>query len=273
MEAWAQWLGAHAVEAFVVVLTALLALWFALWRLFERYEETLWQAAGFAGRHIPALRYLGVHLLAGLAVCFAAVAGFAGIAEEMVEREEWDAFDRALATAVGRSVTPAGVSALSAVTHLGDTWLVTALSVAGAAGLWFRRRRILLAGWIAAFAGGALLNLALKAVFRRERPELGEPLIAALGWSFPSGHAMGATVAYGMIAYLLVLRFGRAPAPAIVAAATALVLSVGFSRVYLGVHYLSDILGGFLAGIAWVAVCASAMEIARRHARNRTAGG
>jgi undecaprenyl-diphosphatase len=268
----AQWLGEHAVAVFVAALAALLAFWFGLWRCFERYEEQLWAALAFIDRRVAAYRYLSVHLLAGLAVCFGAIFGFGSIADEVLEREEWDAFDRALAVALNRHATPLGVDALSAITLLGDKWTIAAIGLAGALALALGRRRLLLAAWAAAFIGGALLNLALKAVFQRARPELDAPLMTALGWSFPSGHAMAAMVAYGMLAYLAVMRFGRPAAPFIVAAACAVVLAVGFSRVYLGVHYFSDVVGGFLSGIAWLAVCASAAEIARRHARGAGAG-
>jgi membrane-associated phospholipid phosphatase len=267
MDAVAQWIGEHSVAVFLAGLMALLGVWFGLWRLFERYEEHWWQAAAFVGRHIAAYRYLSLHLLAGLAVCFGAVFAFGSVAEEILEPEDWAAFDRALAVALNRHATPLGVDVLGAITLLGDKWLIAAVAVAGGLGLALRRRRVLLAGWLASLAGGALLNLALKAAFRRARPEFDAPLATALGWSFPSGHAMGAMVAYGMVSYLLVLRFGRAPAPFIVAAGSALVLAVGFSRIYLGVHYFSDVVGGYLSGIAWLAVCVSAMEIARRHAR------
>ena len=263
----AQWLGAHAVEVFLVASVALLAIWLALWRGFERYERTLWGAAALVSRKVAPYRYLSLHLTAGLGVCFAAVLAFGNLAEEVLEREEWVAFDQALAVALNRNATPQTAQALSTITLLGDKWTIAAVGLAGAMVLALRRRRLLLAGWSAALIGGGLLNVALKAAFQRTRPELDSPLAAALGWSFPSGHAMGAMVAYGMLAYLLVLRFGRTPAPFIVAAASMLVLVVGFSRIYLGVHYFSDVLGGYLSGIAWLAVCTSAVEIARRHAR------
>lgn len=263
----AQWLGAHAMTIFLLTLGAMLAAWYGLWRLFERWEQHLWRAVALVNRRLPAYRYLSLHLLAGLAVCFTALMGFGNLVEELLEAGEWGAFDRALAISLNRHATTVGADVLRAVTVLGDTWLISAICTAGALGLALRRRWLLLAGWIAAFAGGALLNVALKAVFQRERPAFDEPLASALGWSFPSGHAMGAMVAYGMVAYLLVLRFGRAPAPFIVGGASAVVLAVGFSRIYLGVHYFSDVVGGYLSGIAWLAVCASAVEVARRHAR------
>ena len=114
----------------------------------------------------------------------------------------------------------------------------------------------LLAGWAAALIGTALLNTTLKAVIQRLRPQLPEPWITETGWSFPSGHAMGSLVAYGFLAYLLTqmspAEFPRRTAVMVLA---TLVLLIGFSRIYLGVHYLSDVIGGYAAATVWLTFC------------------
>ncbi len=96
-----------------------------------------------------------------------------------------------------------------------------------------------------ALAGCGLLNTALKALFARPRPTFADPLAVAAGWSFPSGHSMGTFVAFGMLSYLglLLLRTLRARL-ALVALALGWTVAMGFSRMYLGVHYLSDVLAG-----------------------------
>ena len=139
----AQWIGEHAVEVFMVALAALLAFWFGLWRCVERYEEPLWRALGFVARRIAPYRYLSLHLLAGLAVCFAAVFAFGSLADEILERESWYAFDRALAVALNRHATPLGAHALGAITRLGDARVITALGLAVALGLALRDKRVL----------------------------------------------------------------------------------------------------------------------------------
>ena len=102
---------------------------------------------------------------------------------------------------------------------------------------------------IVAFAGSALLNLATKQVFQRPRPALWESIAPESTFSFPSGHAMGsATLAMVVVLLCWHTRFRW---PAVVLAAL-FALTVGASRIYLGVHYPSDILGGWAAGIAWV---------------------
>jgi undecaprenyl-diphosphatase len=122
-------------------------------------------------------------------------------------------------------------------------------------------------GWVAAHAGGGLLNLTLKRAFERTRPEFADPLLAASSWSFPSGHAMGTFILCGLGCYL-VLREMRSwtAAAAVVMLATSWCLIMAFSRLYLGVHFASDVVAGLVAGAAWVAVCVSAFEVVRRRA-------
>jgi undecaprenyl-diphosphatase len=123
--------------------------------------------------------------------------------------------------------------------------------------------------WLAYLAvtcgGGALMNLELKRYFARARPDVAEMLRRAHGYSFPSGHAMGSTVAFGALSYLAF----RAAAQwrwksAAIALAATLVASVALSRVYLGVHWISDVGAGIFAGLAWVSVCTIGYEALRR---------
>jgi membrane-associated phospholipid phosphatase len=121
---------------------------------------------------------------------------------------------------------------------------------------------------------GALLNLALKSYFARARPELADALRTAHGYSFPSGHAMGSTVVFGALAYLAVrsLRTWKGRSAALSLAAT-LILSIAVSRVYLGVHWISDIVAGIAAGTLWMTTVTVAYEVFRRirHVRARRA--
>jgi Membrane-associated phospholipid phosphatase len=134
--------------------------------------------------------------------------------------------------------------------HLGRIGLVTALVLA------FQRRWSLLLGWAVALIGAGELNVILKGIFRRLRPQLPDPWVTPSGWSFPSGHAMGSFVTYGFLAYLLT-RVPRADFPrrTAVAVLAVLVLLIGFSRIYLGAHYLSDVIGGYAAAAVWLTFC------------------
>jgi len=113
--------------------------------------------------------------------------------------------------------------------------------------------------------GGALLNEALKLYFARGRPDIAEMLRQARGYSFPSGHAMGSTVVFGALSYLAfrTATQWRWKAAAVALGAT-IVLAVSLSRVYLGVHWISDVVAGIAAGTLWVVVSTMAYETGRR---------
>ena len=112
---------------------------------------------------------------------------------------------------------------------------------------------------------GGLLNLQLKSYFARARPELAEALRDAHGYSFPSGHAMGSTIVFGALAYLSfrILRRWSVRAPALALCCTFIV-SICVSRIYLGVHWISDIGAGVAAGLVWLITATVAYEGFRR---------
>ena len=116
---------------------------------------------------------------------------------------------------------------------------------------------------------GTALNYGLKTLFHRGRPEYSSEFIHRASWSFPSGHAMDSLIVYGFLAFLLL---ERTTSPTkrrlIVGAAAVLIGTIGFSRMYLGVHYLSDVVGGFLAGMVWLMVCIAGYEFAQARQTN-----
>jgi undecaprenyl-diphosphatase len=113
--------------------------------------------------------------------------------------------------------------------------------------------------------GGGLLDFELKRYFARARPAVAEMLRRANGYSFPSGHAMGSAVAYGALAYLAFRAIKSWPArTAVIAFLYTLVAAVALSRVYLGVHWISDVLAGVTAGTVWVTTTTVAYETMRR---------
>jgi undecaprenyl-diphosphatase len=130
---------------------------------------------------------------------------------------------------------------------------------------WFRAVALTLA-----VVGGTLLNDLLKALFHRGRPETAIEFINYQSWSFPSGHAMNSLIGFGFVAYLLLEHTtDRRARVAIIAATLVLVGLVGFSRLYLGVHYLSDVIAGYLAGAVWLLVCIAALRFAERQRAGR----
>lgn len=150
-------------------------------------------------------------------------------------------------------------------THLGDPVILGVFVAAGALPLAMKRRWRWLAYLLFTTGTGGLLNVALKSLFARSRPDLAEALRNAHGYSFPSGHAMGSTVVFGALAYLAfrVLTSWRTRTAAI-AAATTIITCVALSRVYLGVHWVSDVGAGITAGLIWLTVTTVGYEAFRR---------
>lgn len=173
----------------------------------------------------------------------------------------------------GRS-NPGLVAAGLAVTALGSGWAIGAIALAAGVVMVRRWRFDLLACWLIGLTGGGVLVDLLKRYFRRPRPVFTDPFAVESSAGFPSGHALGAVVCFGLLAYfaLLVGRSRRAGLAA-VGVALVLVLSIGVSRLYLGVHYPTDVLAGYAAGVGWLAVWVGSWEAVRRAriARDRVA--
>ena len=259
----AHWLGAHALGVFLTLLCALLLLvTLAAWA---------WQGPLLRSRQAawspPAVLLLSV--AAGLVVVLTAAAGFAEIAEQLDPGGRMSLADEALSASIGAHVGGGTRRAFALLTQLGDVRVLAALGVVVALGLWWRGQRTLALGWVLALAGNALLNPLLKRIFERVRP-LHEPGAAPeLGWSFPSGHTSGATVAYGMLAYVVLRTLPPAWHLPGVLGATALVFTVGSSRVFLQLHFASDVLAGFASGTAWLVVCILSVTLSG-HYRGRS---
>jgi undecaprenyl-diphosphatase len=159
-----------------------------------------------------------------------------------------------------------------AMTYIGGPVGVAAELTIVAIGLAVRRRWRWVIYLIVTAGGGGLLNLELKHYFARARPDVAEMLRRANGYSFPSGHAMGSAVAYGALAYLAFRAIRSWPRKtAVIAFLYTLIAAVALSRVYLGVHWISDVLAGVTIGTVWVTVTTVAYETMRRirHVRRR----
>jgi len=241
MQAFAAWVAAHPL---LIFLAAPLAAGGGAWLLGRRYGQR-------SGAR-PAWACWGVAAGAGLV--------FLGVAAAMSRRAGLVDLDVALASALSLSMPPALLWLLSWFTYLGDRNLLTIIAVAmTAALLWRGRWRLALACAIVTGGAGAL-NYAFKHLFQRVRPEHVHGYAAADGWSFPSGHASAALAVYGFACYLLLRRTPARWHPHCLAGAAALITAIGASRVLLQVHYFSDVVAGFAASLAWLALCLAGAE-------------
>jgi membrane-associated phospholipid phosphatase len=195
---------------------------------------------------------LGLPSLA-LVAFLQSLAMFAFLAQAYAVRSPILHVDTELANALHANLVPSATAVFMAITMLGNT-PVLAL-VAGAAGTYLIRRRrghdaaLLLMSLV----GAQLLTWILNATFERPRPTFDDPVATAHWFSFPSGHALSAIAFYGALAYVFADRFRSSQARLVgFVGVGLLVLAIGFSRLYLGVHYLTDVLAGYSAGLAWL---------------------
>jgi undecaprenyl-diphosphatase len=283
VERVAEFLAVHAVLLLGLIVLAAAAAFLAVAgavRLLRRHRDDIRAGVAFVVHHarrfdvvdhaivrskdvVPS-GYLVVHLLLGLALV-TAIAVFLVLAEDVFGGGEIVAFDVAFARALRDQVSPGWERFFAGVSWLGTGQVIAAATAVLALVLVIKDNVLVAVGWIAAQGGGGVLNLALKEAYERTRPESADPLLAASSWSFPSGHAMGTFILCGLGCYLLLrdLRSWMA-AGVVVTISLSWCVVMAFSRLYLGVHYASDVAAGTVAGMAWVAVCASAFEMIRR---------
>ncbi|MDQ1666813.1 MAG: hypothetical protein QOH75_2844 [Actinomycetota bacterium] len=152
------------------------------------------------------------------------------------------------------------VTAMNTLSTLGSAPVYIAVFAVVVGWLLWRRLPRLALFVVVTVAGSSLLNQVVKVAVDRSRPVLPDPVAHANGMSFPSGHAQSAVVAYSvlLLVFLPVLRGTWRPTA--VAVAVLMVLGIGFSRVALGVHYVSDVLAGYVLGGAWVLAMAAAFN-------------
>jgi membrane-associated phospholipid phosphatase len=156
------------------------------------------------------------------------------------------------------------VAALKVLSTIGSAVVYFPLFAAVAAWLAWRRLPRLALFVAVAVAGSALLNVLVKLAVHRTRPVLADPVAHAGGMSFPSGHAQSAVVACSVLLLVFAPLLRRAWRTVAIAVAVTFVLSIGFARVALGVHFVSDVLAGYALGAAWVAAMIAAFNAWRQ---------
>ena len=210
--------------------------------------------------------YLGLELTMGALSLLGAAWLFGGVAEEVVQGEPLTLLDVQVAQWFHEHATPSVTRFMLAVTHLHDPVVMTGAVLVLAGFLAYRRNRYWLICLGLIMPGGMLLNVLMKHAFARSRPSFDHPLLMASSYSFPSGHMAGATLLYGLLAALLVTHVAKWRWRVLmVLVAAALALLVGLTRIYLGVHYLSDVLAAAAEALAWLALCLTGMNTFWQH--------
>ncbi len=212
---------------------------------------------------------LGPTLTVGLLVLAAGGWAFGALAEEVAEGDT--GLDNRIADELHEHATRPLTEFFEAVTTLGNG-IVLAGVAAIAAYLLARRRYYAEAVlMVLAYGGAQVLSYSLKLAFRRDRPFFTDPLATLSTYSFPSGHATVSIAVYGALSLVLVRRLTGPARVVCLAAAVLLVSLIGFSRLYLGVHFLSDVLAGYSVGMAWLALCVVVLDLHhRRRSRVQT---
>ena len=231
----------------------------------SRTRRWMGHAQGFARARFSAEGYLGLHLTIGALLLIAAAWAFGALAEDVATADRITVLDAELANSLHAHAGPALTRAMLIVSNLHDVVSIGVLGTALAAFFAWRRHWYWLLALSLAVPGGMLLNTLLKLAFGRARPHFDDPFVMLQSYSFPSGHVAGSTLFYGILAAFLIAHSrSNAQRVAIFVAALLLVALVAASRMLLGAHFLSDVIGAFTESVAWLALCITGVSVFRR---------
>ncbi len=214
------------------------------------------------------LEFVSLSLLLGLAAAVGTVIFFGWLSSEVLDGETRH-FDEVTREAVHQLASPAMTTAMRGISFLGSMLFLTIATVAViiwfAVREWGREAKL----FAITMAGASALNVSLKLAFKRSRPIPFFDLFPPESYSFPSGHALTSCCFYGAFAAILTARIKSRRVRLIVwILATTMFLVIGFSRIYLGVHYTTDVIAGFAAALIWILVVRFVeMQLRRRRKR------
>jgi membrane-associated phospholipid phosphatase len=250
---------------------AFLVVFLILWAVFYATLPALQRSSALTARFL-AVRFHPYLPIAALLIIGGAIAAWAGdqfldLAEALhansPRMQDFDVLSHAWAIS---KRTAADTSFFALMSNIGSPVGMMGLAVLAAIVLAIQKKWRWLIYLAVTAGGGALLNMELKRFFARARPAVAEMIRQAHGYSFPSGHAMGSTVVLGALSYLAFrTAVGWKWKAACLAFAWTLILSIALSRVYLGVHWISDVAAGIVAGTVWVAATTISYETVRRY--------
>ena len=199
-------------------------------------------------------------LLVGMVLAAVFTFSFTEIAEGIAESEV-KAFDSAVIDFLKGIESATLDQIMFYITEMGSVWFISLISVGMLLYLWFAKKdKPGILFFIIAVGGGGLLTQILKYYYQRGRPSI-NPEIDAVGFSFPSGHSLGSLIFYGFLIYLL----AKSQQPKTVknifgVTGVVIILLIGISRIYLGAHFPSDVVAGFLGGAMWLMLSLLALE-------------
>jgi membrane-associated phospholipid phosphatase len=208
-----------------------------------------------------------------LVVFSSAVAVFVVVAAAVVMDPTVRFIDASVSTWVHAHVLALAIEVMIVISFLGAPSTLTAVTVAIASVLIYRQKYQQSIVLLAVVVGGNLLNVCLKHFLHRGRPVFEDPILMLPTYSFPSGHATAATVFYGLVAAYAATHSSRQYlSRSAILAAVIMIALVCFSRVYLGAHYLSDVIAGVAEGVAWLVVSLTALQYFSDRQKNSRAG-
>ena len=209
----------------------------------------------------------GIFLLSGAAIAILGTWAFSEVAET-VRAGSTQPFDEAVMRWIAQHQTPKLQAVMLEITALGTGTVVTMIVLVAGLFLWLNRHKHSAVLLVAATLGGLVLDALLKIGFNRPRPRIFTWGTYAVSSSFPSGHAMSSVIVYGTVAYLAARLQRNARSRVLtMLLAVIIILLICASRLYLGVHYPSDILAGLIIGTAWAAFCMAVLEAAQLYAK------
>ncbi len=213
---------------------------------------------------------LGLRLTLGVVLLVGATWLFGGVAEDVVTGDPLVEVDAWISRWFHLHATPGVTWVMLLISHLHGTTGISLLALALALYLAWRKQGYWLLTLLVALPAGMLINLLLKEIFLRARPSFSDPILTLTTYSFPSGHVVGATLFYGVLAAIIVASLRSwSRRVLVVMCAGALVILVGITRVYLGVHYFSDVVAAAAWSTAWLVLCLIAMDALRRRRAGR----
>jgi membrane-associated phospholipid phosphatase len=201
-------------------------------------------------------KLFAIFLFVGLIATVLIMLALAELHEEIIEPSSIQ-IDHAIQAMVHAHTSPGLTKLMFALTWIGSPITLIPVIPLVAGLLWWKRWRDEAVVLLIAMVGAGAMSAALKLHFRRVRPDLPWALVHEHSFSFPSGHSVFAVVLYGILAYLGMRHLhGAGQRVAMLATAVLLILGIGLSRIYLGVHFPSDVAAGYFVGLVWLAVVA-----------------